>query len=152
MPIQGTNVLLGMKKQGFGAGRWNGFGGKLEEGETVEDALLRELCEESGLVASDVLKVGVLDFKFKHEDLELEVHVFTVRDFVGVPEETKEMRPQWFPRDEIPYSRMWPDDEYWFPLLLAGKRFIGSFLLDRPSSFEHVSKIISYELHEVVEK
>lgn len=27
-------VLLGMKKRGFGAGKYNGFGGKLEEGES----------------------------------------------------------------------------------------------------------------------
>jgi 8-oxo-dGTP diphosphatase/2-hydroxy-dATP diphosphatase len=26
-----------MKKRGFGAGRWNGFGGKVKEGETVDE-------------------------------------------------------------------------------------------------------------------
>ncbi|MEK7165153.1 MAG: DNA mismatch repair protein MutT, partial [Patescibacteria group bacterium] len=31
---QNEKVLLGMKKRGFGAGRWNGFGGKLQDGET----------------------------------------------------------------------------------------------------------------------
>ena len=34
-------VLLGMKKRGFGAGKWNGFGGKLEPGETIEEAAKR---------------------------------------------------------------------------------------------------------------
>ena len=34
-------VLLGMKKRGFGQGRWNGFGGKVQAGETVEDAAIR---------------------------------------------------------------------------------------------------------------
>lgn len=29
-------ILLGMKKRGFGAGKWNGFGGKLEENESNE--------------------------------------------------------------------------------------------------------------------
>ena len=29
-------ILLGMKKRGFGAGRWNGFGGKVHDGETIE--------------------------------------------------------------------------------------------------------------------
>ena len=41
-------VLLGYKKRGFGAGRWNGFGGKVETGETLEQAARRELKEESG--------------------------------------------------------------------------------------------------------
>jgi hypothetical protein len=31
VPINDGKVLLGMKKRGFGAGRWNGFGGKMEE-------------------------------------------------------------------------------------------------------------------------
>lgn len=34
-------VLLGMKKRGFGIGRWNGFGGKVQEGETVEEGAIR---------------------------------------------------------------------------------------------------------------
>jgi 8-oxo-dGTP pyrophosphatase MutT (NUDIX family) len=37
-----TDVLLAMKKRGFGAGRWNGVGGKLGEGETIEQAVIRE--------------------------------------------------------------------------------------------------------------
>ena len=44
----GKRVLLGMKKRGFGAGMWNGFGGKVELGETVEEGARRELEEETG--------------------------------------------------------------------------------------------------------
>ena len=44
-----------MKKRGFGEGKWNGFGGKVEEGETILQAALRELKEECGAsVASEV--------------------------------------------------------------------------------------------------
>ena len=31
-------VLLGYKKRGFGAERWNGLGGKVQQGETIEEA------------------------------------------------------------------------------------------------------------------
>ena len=34
-------ILLGMKKRGFGTGKWNGFGGKIEAGETIEQAAVR---------------------------------------------------------------------------------------------------------------
>ena len=34
-------ILLGYKKRGFGAGKWNGFGGKVEAGETIEEAAER---------------------------------------------------------------------------------------------------------------
>ena len=43
-----TRVLLGMKKRGFGVGKWNGFGGKVEPGETVVEAAAREVTEECG--------------------------------------------------------------------------------------------------------
>lgn len=36
-----NQVLLGMKKRGFGQGRWNGFGGKVEKGETILEAAKR---------------------------------------------------------------------------------------------------------------
>ena len=36
-------ILLGFKKRGFGAGRWNGFGGKVENGETIEEGAKRYL-------------------------------------------------------------------------------------------------------------
>lgn len=36
------SVLLGWKKRGFGAGKWNGFGGKIEEGETILECAKRQ--------------------------------------------------------------------------------------------------------------
>ena len=38
---EGTRVLLGYKKRGFGQGRWNGFGGKVESDETVKEGAIR---------------------------------------------------------------------------------------------------------------
>lgn len=34
-------VLLGLKKRGFGTGFWNGFGGKIESGESIDEAAAR---------------------------------------------------------------------------------------------------------------
>ena len=44
-------ILLGRKKRGFGEGKYNGFGGKIEEGESARDAVVREIREEAGLLA-----------------------------------------------------------------------------------------------------
>ena len=47
---QPPKILLGMKKRGFGVGRWNGFGGKVKDGETVKQTVKREMEEEVGIV------------------------------------------------------------------------------------------------------
>lgn len=143
---QHPKILLGVKKRGFGIGRWNGFGGKVEQGETIEEAAMRELKEEVGIEALEMTKMGVLDFEFENDPKILETHIFYITKFKGIPEETEEMSSKWFYIDKIPFELMWPDDIYWMPFLLSGKKFRGKFLFDRPSDAEYSSKIISNNL------
>ena len=149
VPVKDDKVLLGMKKRGFGAGRWNGFGGKVEEGETIEQAALRELSEEVGISDGELKKSGVIEFSFQNDEKILQVHIFKLINFSDNSIETEEMKPQWFSVNEIPFAEMWSDDEFWFPLLLKGKLFEGEFLFDRPSDAEYSAKIITQRLVEV---
>src|SRR3989339_1783950 len=103
-------ILLGMKKRGFGMGRWNGFGGKVNEGETIEGALKREMLEECSIVPEDIVKLGVLNFSWNNKDDVCEVHIFKINNFSGIPTESEDMRPEWFDAKEIPFSQMWQDD------------------------------------------
>jgi len=127
---QSPNILLGMKKRGFGAGRWNGFGGKVEEGESIEDTARREIFEEAGIHVGTLDKRGILNFTFEHNDDHIEAHVFNTKDFEGEITESEEMRPQWFKVSEIPFTEMWKSDTIWLPLFLEGKHFTGSFHFD----------------------
>jgi 8-oxo-dGTP diphosphatase / 2-hydroxy-dATP diphosphatase len=139
---KGSRVLLGMKKRGFGQGRWNGFGGKIHEGETIEAAAKREVLEESGVNILDMEKMGIIEFEFQGNPEILEVNIFRAENFSGNPIETEEMKPQWFDVKEIPFEEMWSDDRYWLPLLLAGKKFKGKFL------FDNNDKVLEYKLFE----
>lgn len=125
-----THVLLGMKKRGFGAGRWNGFGGKVEPGETIEEAARREMQEEAGVLVPEIEKAGILHFAFEGSPELLEVHIFRARSYEGEPTESEEMRPQWFLQDEIPFPDMWPDDAHWLPTFFKGVKFRGTFFFD----------------------
>ncbi len=127
---QPPKVLLGMKKRGFGAGRWNGFGGKLEAGETLEEAARREFMEEAGVTVKNLSKRGVLEFFFEGNSEMLEVHVFKAMEYSGTPVETEEMKPQWFEIDAVPFDEMWQDDRYWFPVFFEDREFTGRFFFD----------------------
>jgi len=128
-PYDSTGILLGMKKEGFGKGRWNGFGGKVKEGEQLKDAAVRELKEECGLEASpdDLVEAGILNFYPYY--CVVFVYGYRVKGDLRQerPVETEEMIPRRFANEEIPFDQMWADDSYWLPLFLKGIPFVGEF-------------------------
>lgn len=140
-------ILLAMKKRGFGEGRWNGVGGKVEGGETIETAMVRETEEEIGVTPTEYEKVGDIRFDeyFKGEPTLMHVHVFVATKWHGEPTESEEMAPNWFNLTEIPYATMWADDPYWLPAVVEGKKISADFKLDEKDA------IISYEVKEVEE-
>ncbi len=135
--MDGARVLLGMKKRGFGAGKWNGFGGKVEGGESIRDAAMRELSEEAGITARASEEVGVLRFFYEHERLEMEVFVFRITEYEGEPAESEEMRPQWFDADAVPFDSMWLDDPHWLPAVLGGKKVHAIFRFTDYDTLQH---------------
>lgn len=131
------HVLLGMKKRGFGVGKWNGFGGKVEEGEAVDVAARRELFEESGIRA-ELIKQGELSFQFKEKpEWNQIVHVFVAKSWSGEPKESDEMIPAWMPEKELPFDKMWVDDKHWLPHVLAGKFVNGAFVFEGEALVDH---------------
>jgi 8-oxo-dGTP diphosphatase / 2-hydroxy-dATP diphosphatase len=140
---QNKRVLLGMKKRGFGQGRWNGFGGKIKKNESNKDAAKRELWEEALIRAEKLKKIGILKFIWIEKDDQLAVHIFKAEDYSGHPKETEEMKPRWFTQNRIPFKKMWPDDQYWFKYFLANKKFKGSF------KFDQNDRIVSRKLKKV---
>mmetsp|Transcript_55001 Transcript_55001/g.170368 ORF Transcript_55001/g.170368 Transcript_55001/m.170368 type:complete len:570 (-) Transcript_55001:40-1749(-) len=116
-------VLLGAKKRGFGAGKLNGFGGKLEPGETVEESAMRELEEECGLRCqlADLRWCGSMTYLYDTKPKAMEVHIYELDRWEGEPQETQEMRPSWFLHEDIPLQDMWADDEHWLLPYLDGR-------------------------------
>lgn len=128
-PVQ--EVLLGRKQYGFGNGKYGGFGGKIEPGETAAAAAVRELAEEAGLTAAveDLELVARLTFLFPARPAwDHLVHAFLVHRWQGVPRPSAEMVPRWFTIADLPYAAMWDDTRFWLPLVLAGKRFDATFV------------------------
>jgi len=141
---KGDHILLIRKKTGMGAGFWNGVGGKLRKGEQPHRAAVRETIEEIGIRPENPVYLGVNEFYFgKKAEPEWVVHVFAADKWRGQEKESREAKPQWFHREEIPFENMWPDDTVWMPLMLAGTKFRGKFYYD-----EKAEKLIDHKLEE----
>lgn len=124
-----SEICLAMKKRGFGKGRWNGAGGKVEEGENFEKAAIRETEEEIGVSVKKILKVAELVFEFPSKpEWNQVVNAFFSESWEGKPEESEEMSPGWFRVEEIPFVDMWPDDVYWLPLVIDEKKLKAKFV------------------------
>jgi len=130
--IKKDKILLAMKKRGFGVGKWNGIGGKLDFGKGDKNIIgiaVRETEEEIGVRIKDLKRVAVLSFYFPYNrDWNQDAHVFLVKDWEGEPTETKEMMPRWFKMKKIPFKKMWDDDKFWLPQILEGKKMKAKFI------------------------
>ncbi|HUX21361.1 MAG TPA: 8-oxo-dGTP diphosphatase [Spirochaetia bacterium] len=125
----GERLMLIEKKRGLGAGKVNGPGGRIEEGESPAEAALREVEEEIHLRATALSQRAELSFIFT-DGYSLRCFVFLAEGYSGSPEETDEAVPFWCKIEEIPFNRMWADDRLWLPKVLAGEYVIGRFIFD----------------------
>lgn len=141
-------VLLQLKTTGrFGGGWWNAPGGKVADGETPEKGAIRETKEETSLEVSELRHHGVITFYFGDTaEPDYFLHVFSTTRFAGEPRDSVEGRLQWHDGADLPYDQMWPDDRFWLPDMLAGRRFRGTFRLTAD-----YQRIVSHE-YEVLEE
>jgi 8-oxo-dGTP pyrophosphatase MutT (NUDIX family) len=105
--VRNDQISLGQKKRGFGQGNYNGYGGKPKEGESLEDATIRELYEETGVVAraEDLKKRAILSFTFQYKpEWNQVVHVYHLQRYEREPTESTEMKPEWFSFEAVPYD------------------------------------------------
>lgn len=129
-------LLLILKKRGLGSGKYNAPGGRVEKGETLEQAAIRETQEEVGLTPIGLAPAGRLDFAFT-DGYSLQAHVFTATDAKGTLTETDEAIPFWCDENDIPYDKMWSDDRLWIPLMLDGIRFEAQFIFENDVMLWH---------------
>jgi 8-oxo-dGTP diphosphatase len=134
--IDGPRVLLIRKLRGLGAGKINGPGGRIEPGESALEGAVREVREETGVVALEVSERGQLSFQFV-DGYSIHAVVFRAERHEGDPHATDEAIPLWTPIDDLPFSEMWADDRLWLPPCLRGLHFTGRFVFDGDAMLDH---------------
>ncbi|MFA6522045.1 MAG: NUDIX domain-containing protein [Patescibacteria group bacterium] len=116
--VRDGKLLLGKRKNVYGAGTWALPGGHLESGESMIFAVGRELREETGLIANEFTFVSLVN---DHRDGELQYMQvgFFVKDAMGDPKVCEPDRCdgwQWFSIDDLPND-----------LFVAHKKLIQNF-------------------------
>lgn len=132
--IRDDEICLAMKKRGFGMGKWNGIGGKVEDGKTIEEAAIRELYEEINVKTNitNLEKIGNIKFYFNDKpDWNQRMHIYFINQWQGDPKESEEMAPKWYKKNQIPYESMWVDDPHWLPQVLDGKKIEAEFYFNK---------------------
>ncbi|MCZ6502225.1 MAG: 8-oxo-dGTP diphosphatase [Gammaproteobacteria bacterium] len=134
--IKEDQILLIRKKRGLGAGKINGPGGRLKQGESLKECAIRETREELLINPLNVEFRGELFFHA--EDMpRIHGYVFTASDYEGTPTETEEAIPMWFSVTDIPYIEMWEDDKFWLPQVIAGQVVDAWFIFAGESVLDH---------------
>ncbi len=123
------SIVLIEKKTGLGAGKINGPGGRIEKGETPEEAAVRECREEIGVTPLELSLKAELSFVFT-DGYSLYGYAFTAGGYEGNLVETYEAKPFLCDEGEIPYGKMWEDDILWLPHALSGKKVYGRFIFE----------------------
>ena len=145
-------IHLAMKTRKIGKGFWNGYGGGIEPGETIEECVLRELKDESGVIAKeeDIEKIAIVhchNTTSTGEKFTCTVHFYLVYHWEGEPQETEEMvTPTWFPMNELPFYAMMPTDGDWLQDALNGENveadvYLGPFQKTKtaPTTIKYVT-------------
>ncbi|MBU2562479.1 MAG: NUDIX domain-containing protein [Nanoarchaeota archaeon] len=130
-----SKVLLGLKHSGkkFG-GKWNGFGGGLEIGETLEECARREMLSETGATPKNLLKLGIINFHFPTDEQNHEVHIYQANDYEGKLNTLRdfiEYREFTLRELEKISHQMMPADKYWLSIFIEKGCFRGEVYFDK---------------------
>lgn len=102
-------------------GKWIGVGGKLEEGESPEECLLREVREETGLTLTSYKFCGIVTFVSDIYEGEY-MFLYTADGFEGeLTESCREGELHWIPKSQVLQLPAWEGDHYFLSRLLEGE-------------------------------
>ena len=107
------------KHHDINAGKWIGVGGHVENGETPEECLLREVKEETGLTLTAYRLRGLVTFLSDACEPEL-MCVFTADAFDGELIECDEGELAWVEKSDVLALPTWEGDRVFLERLLSG--------------------------------
>lgn len=115
------------KENDYHEGKWNGLGGKFEQGESPEECAIREVFEESGLKVKDPVLKGHITFPMFDGKDDWYVWLYVFNDFEGNLIDSPEGRLEWIPNEKLNELNLWEGDKIFIPWLFNDKIFSAKF-------------------------
>lgn len=101
-------LLRNKRKNDYNFGKWLGIGGHVEYNEEPDDALVREVKEETGVTLLDYRKRGLI--YFINDDYVEIMHLYTSNSFEGFIRPCDEGTLSWVDKDKIFDLNLWEGD------------------------------------------
>lgn len=123
---KGQTLMLyrNKKENDLNEGKWIGVGGKLEEGETVDECVCREVYEETGLKLTSYELRGVIKFLSNEWEAE-DMYLYYADGFEGkLTENCNEGELHWIDTDKVLDLPTWEGDYVFLKPLFEGKKDI----------------------------
>ncbi len=102
-------IYRNKKKNDLNEGKWLGIGGHIEQNETPDMALIREVKEETNLDIDHYLFRGII--YFQNDDYKEEMFLYTVDKFHGEIKECDEGDLHFISKDKICDLNIWEGDK-----------------------------------------
>ena len=131
--IHKDNKILATKR-GYGEfiNQWEFPGGKIEENETKEEALIREIKEE--LNVDIEITNFALDLEYQYPTFYLKMSCFDCIIKNGTPKLLEHNDARWLSKDEL-------DDVNWIPADVAAVDYLKETMVDHMSIMEKMKKV-----------
>ncbi|MBD9643907.1 MULTISPECIES: 8-oxo-dGTP diphosphatase MutT [Pantoea] len=101
------------------ANKWEFPGGKIEQDESAEQALKRELMEETGIEVTSASAIGQADHSY--EDLRVTLHFFLVEGWNGEPYGREGQPQRWVEQQDLVADEFPPANHELISRLVAGE-------------------------------
>lgn len=125
------------KKDDIHEGNWIGLGGKIENGETPEECIIREVEEESGLVIKNPKLRGILTFPKFAKDEDWYVFLYTATDFEGDLIDSDEGILKWIDNEKLLELKMSEGDKLFIDWLTKYNMFSAKFIYENKELVEY---------------
>jgi 8-oxo-dGTP diphosphatase len=133
-----TLMLHRVKKANdYHEGKWNGLGGKFEQGESPEECAIREIEEECGLKVKSVKMKGFITFPLFDGKEDWYVFLFAADDFEGNLIDSPEGNLMWIKNEKLIELNLWDGDKIFIPWLFQNKFFSAKFNYENGKYISH---------------